>query len=77
MKYVSGDAAQVGDSVLMGADCGGSLLADLTVGTFDESLEREAWEHLGRGLLFDFECAGIVHVESQDAMGGIALVSRA
>ena len=74
LRYPNGEEARLGDTVRIGESERGVVVCSLDTHEYSEQFPRSEWEHLGKGILVEFERLGLVHyVEPEPTL---ALVER-
>jgi len=75
VKYCDGQEVKVGDTVALGEDRNGKVVASIDADAYSPVCTREQWSYLQRGVLIDFPRWGLIHYEEPEE--DLELVARA
>ncbi len=61
MRYADSNEAKLGDVVVIDGKYRGVVVAVIDAGSYSENHPSEQWAYLGKGILVDTDCGGLVH----------------
>lgn len=61
MQYPDGQQVKLGDKVGLGQDNRGIVVCSIDDGEYTVEYPRDAWAHLGKGVLILFPLYGLIH----------------